>query len=664
MLFSHLFAFQDAQIIIELKKKLSVASNKDEKATLFLNLANAYSRQKPDSSIKYALLALDFFNNKPNLKSEILYNIGLNYNFQSNYDKAFYYYKKSLEIREKIKDSIGIGECYYRLGNLSIIRGNFENALDYCYKSIEILKNKNDKIALAYAYNYLGIVLYITGDLKKAEEQMFKTLDNANKIKDSGNIALANEHLAILFIKKNDLKKAKEFVDKSLEIREKLNDNAGLAGSYENLAIINRLLKNYKEAISYYNKSISLKKELNSIRGIASSYLGIGVTYLELGDVNKAIEFMNKSLELRKSLNDKRGIISSYQRLSEAYEKLNDYKKAFEYLKLNKIYSDSLYNERTTRIVTELKEKYDAIEKEKEIEKLNIENEYYKTRINFFILITVLLAGLIVATLLAYNSKRKLFSFTKKQRDDYLFRKNELEELNKQLKEHIEAKEKIYSIIGHDLRSPFQGIMGAVDLLETDFHNLSDLEKLHFIKGIKEVTNNTFRLLENLLEWSKFQTNKINFDPEQINLYLEINKTIKYLEPSANNKKIKIINEIENSIKIFADKNMLTSIVRNLISNAIKFTNAGGIIKIYTKNYESEIEIFVEDNGIGMDKNLIENLFTLNNSITRKGTKNEKGAGLGLLLCKEMVEKHNGKIKVESEVGKGTVFSFTLSKNL
>ncbi|MCX7874938.1 MAG: tetratricopeptide repeat-containing sensor histidine kinase [Melioribacteraceae bacterium] len=650
------FTYQDYNKIERIKQSLTKTNSSKDKVELYKELAEEFNKQLPDSSRKYAFLALKFSNNIK-LNADLLFKIGLNFNYQSEYDSSLVYYKKSLTIYEQIKDSIGIGNCYYRLGLLATIRGNYIEALDYCYKAVDILEHQNDYTSLAYAQNYLAIVLYITDDLANAEKQMYKALEFSEKIKDDNNKALANEHFAILFIKKGDYEKAKNYVNKSIELRKKNNDNAGLSGSYENLAIIYRNQKKYDLALEYYNKSLEIKKTFNSIRGIASSYLGIGITYLNIGDYQKAIDFINKSIEIRLKIKDKRGLASSYSRLSEVYEKINDFKSSLKYYKLSKEYSDSLLNERNTRNIAELKEKHEAKQKEEKLNLLNIENEFYRNRSNYLILISILLIGLILALVIAYNSKRKLVSTITNQN-------NELEKLNSQLTELIQAREKIYSIIAHDLKSPFQGILGATEILESDFNNLSNNEKIYFITGVRNLAKQTFRLLENLLEWSKFQTNKVTFFPENCNLYLEIFPTINYLKTLAEEKNINLIFEIDPNININVDKNMISSIIRNLISNAIKYTNESGTIKIYSKEYESNVEIFIEDNGIGMDEELQKNLFTFNRSVTRKGTKNEKGTGLGLLLCKEMIEKHNGEIRIQSEVGKGTTISFTLDKNL
>lgn len=647
-----------------LKKNYNSLKTTEDKIEYYKKLASYYQRIKPDSTIYFASKAIELIKETKfdKLKADLFYSIGLAYNIQSNYEKAIENYKSSLALREKIKDNVGIGECYYRFGIINSILGNYKEALDYCIKAVDILEKENDKIALGYAYNYFAIVYYIIGDLKKAEEQMLKTLDYCSKVNNPLVYALAYEHLAILFIKKEDYKKATEYVNKSLQLRISNDDFAGIAGSYENLAIINRLKKNYSKAFEYYNKSIKIKSSTNSKRGLASSYLGIGLTYFNMGNYQKAIEFMNKSLMMRKELKDKRGITITYSQLSNVYSSMDNYKQALEYLKLSKSYSDSLINERNLKNIAEIKEKYEAQKKENQIAVLKFENEFFRTRTNYFLAIMFLLVGVLVLAYFAYRSKRKLNLLLTQQRDSVLIQKEELEKLNKTLNELIQSKEKIFSIIAHDLKSPFHGLLGASEILEKDFDSLSDQEKFKFIKSIRDLISSNYKLVENLLDWSRLKSGSLTFNPEEVNLYMELYNTISLLKPVANSKNIEIKYEIDNSINIALDKNMISTVLRNFISNAIKFTKPGGTIIVKSKEFEDKVEISIIDNGVGIEPEIINKLFTFDKNITRKGTANEKGTGLGLPLCKEMIEKHQGEIKVSSELGKGSIFTFTIKK--
>jgi signal transduction histidine kinase len=235
--------------------------------------------------------------------------------------------------------------------------------------------------------------------------------------------------------------------------------------------------------------------------------------------------------------------------------------------------------------------------------------------------------------------------------------------IEKELNESIAAKDKFFSIIAHDLRNPFFGITGLAEILTDPQEEVTPEEREEMLNQIKELSSNTYRMLENLLEWSRSQTGKIEFKPDKINLLSISNETIQQLSNSAEMKGITLTNEIKEDIFAYCDANMIRTVLRNLISNAIKFTVEGGTIKVYAKKDENVCEVSVIDTGVGMTKETSENIFRIDKATHSNGTAGEKGSGLGVLLCKEFVEKNGGKIWVESTLGKGSTFYFTLPLN-
>jgi PAS domain S-box-containing protein len=234
-----------------------------------------------------------------------------------------------------------------------------------------------------------------------------------------------------------------------------------------------------------------------------------------------------------------------------------------------------------------------------------------------------------------------------------LERTNILNELNA-------TKDKFFSIIAHDLRGPFANFRVVTDLLTSSYDELEETEKKEFLELIKDSANNLYSLLENLLDWSRSQRGTMPFNPNEFDFSLIAKNTVNFLKLSADNKNIELINNITDDTYITADVNMITTVIRNLVSNAIKFTANGGQININSTITEKDSIFSVQDNGIGLSKETINKLFRIDTQVTTIGTNDEKGTGLGLILCKEFVEKHGGKIWVESEVGKGSTFYFSL----
>jgi len=223
------------------------------------------------------------------------------------------------------------------------------------------------------------------------------------------------------------------------------------------------------------------------------------------------------------------------------------------------------------------------------------------------------------------------------------------------------TKDKFFSIIAHDLRSPFNAMLGMSQLVFENFDSFEPSYKKQFIGDMHQSLQKLFRLLDNLLIWSRSQKGDIDFNPEQVNIHSLISESIDQHRQAASVKLITLSNEVADDILLKVDKNMFSTIIRNLISNGIKFTPKEGTISIDANNVLDEngpsfIEICIKDDGVGISSDRQNELFEMTENITTKGTDNESGTGLGLILCKEFVEMHGGKIWVESEVGKGSTF--------
>lgn len=265
-------------------------------------------------------------------------------------------------------------------------------------------------------------------------------------------------------------------------------------------------------------------------------------------------------------------------------------------------------------------------------------------------------------------SRIKLHLDLKKSKDEIVEKNKKLEETTNELHELIKMRDKFFSIIAHDLKNPFNSLIGIADLLVRNAHKYPLEKIIRFSDALKESAEKGHELLENLLQWSRTQNKTINFSPQKIKVKAVIDNSIAVYTQAAKEKRITIEQNIDSDYYAFADVNMLKTVIRNLVSNAIKFTHLNGRITISVSNgkYCSKIpeikmlQINVKDTGVGINPEFIPKLFKIDANISTKGTKNEEGTGLGLILCKEFIEKHHGCIKTESEINKGTIFSFTI----
>lgn len=273
---------------------------------------------------------------------------------------------------------------------------------------------------------------------------------------------------------------------------------------------------------------------------------------------------------------------------------------------------------------------------------------------------------------LALTIKEAIRSFV--QEKQIRDQNEELAALNASLEEKVKirtaelefanaTKDKFFSIIGHDLKGSFNTLIGFSEILIEDFEELDNEGKLNFLNRIKRLSENAYRLLQNLLDWARMQTGRINYDPEFFDLGYITKDIVEMQQDHAGSKGISMVCDIPEDTYVFADKNMIHTILRNLSSNSLKFTNEGGEVKISStpsKFRKNAVDIAVIDNGIGMSKDKLSKLFKISEKVKTYGTAKEEGTGLGLILCREFIEKNKGEIRVESTPGEGSKFIFTL----
>lgn len=272
---------------------------------------------------------------------------------------------------------------------------------------------------------------------------------------------------------------------------------------------------------------------------------------------------------------------------------------------------------------------------------------------NFFISNEI--AGLLISIMmfLGMSMIKKYFLSIVETKDKIYKEQKELEKINK-------SKDRLFSIISHDLKNPFNTILNFSHLLLRNYKQPIPEKAYDFIRRIHKSARCGYTLLENLLQWSRFQTGTIDLVLDKLNLNLLVEQNILLLTENANAKNISIINKLENHVSIEADENMISTVIRNLLSNAIKFTPIDGWITISKEIRENDVVLSISDTGIGMKPEEVKNLFELDTNFSKPGTDMEQGSGLGLVICREFIRQNNGKIWVESEEGKGSTFSFCI----
>ncbi|MCD4745167.1 MAG: tetratricopeptide repeat-containing sensor histidine kinase [Bacteroidales bacterium] len=646
----------------------------------------------------------------PKEKPDILNKLSKKY-FSVSLDKSYDFAIKALEISKEFNNKADEALANYNLGNYFYTKSDFENSLDYFKRSLEIEEELGNKKNIAKVSNNIGIVYYDLGNFEKTLKYYLKSLRLEEELENTQGIAHCLNNIGIVYAAWGNKEKALDYYEKSLKLEEILGNKQGIAGSLNNIGIIYSDMGKDKLAIEYYEKALKLEQEFINIKGIAYALNNIGESYFELGEHKKALEYIQSSLEMEIEAGNKTGIAQSYTTIGKIYYRLGNNKKALDYnnksfkiansIKLNptvldnydlyyKIYlslgnykkalnyhekynnlKDTIYNKKFHKQLAEIYAKFEIEKREREKEILRHENEIKeKELLNQRIYLIIIFVLMLVFGVMVYfdiKSKKKANIELKKKNQQITEQKEKSEKTfqelrisEQKLREVNATKDKFFSIIAHDLKNPFNAIIGFSNLLYEDFNKFNENEKKSFIKNIKDASESTFKLLQNLLDWSRTQTGKIEINPEIIDISTIVNDNISILKTNADTKNIKILSEVSFNTMAYADENMIKTVLRNLLSNAIKFTPKSGEVKIFADPFNNFIEVCISDTGIGISKENIENLFRIDKQFKTKGTVDEPGSGLGLILCKEFIEKNGGEIWAESELGKGSKFKFTL----
>jgi signal transduction histidine kinase len=380
---------------------------------------------------------------------------------------------------------------------------------------------------------------------------------------------------------------------------------------------------------------------------------------MEQRKYNEAMKSIQRSLELAKQSNARILEIRGYYTLSRLYEQKQDYHQSLTYFKQFKQLEDSLFSHDMQEKLLRDQIRFETEDKDSEIAALNEERDVKDGTIkkqefvrNILVVVMALSVILLATVYRSGRRRRQINTLLLRHQQEMETRSEELERLN-------QVKDKFFSIISHDLRSPINALAGLLDLLDKGAVKPEELSR--HIHELKSRFNHTRTLLNNLLDWTLLQMDKLNLQASRIDLRKMVDENIQLLG-SVPNKQIRLYNNVPVDTIGYADSNTINLVIRNLMTNAIKFTNDGGEVAIGAREKEAEWLITVADNGVGMNDDVLKILFDKTAPYTTRGTANEKGTGLGLILCKEFVEKNGGKIYVESQVGKGSRFSFTVPK--
>jgi signal transduction histidine kinase len=576
-------------------------------------------------------------------------------------------YEQAMEVfvqAMSIEDSLGLSDertfTSLAIAQLFEAVGDYDEAAKFLDEAVKSNEKSARADVLVYILNKQGRVNVLRG----LPDNAFDNYEMALKYKDSVDDQLTESetlfNIAHLHTRQGKYEDALKVHKDALAIRRSKRNRLLEAQSLHDIAEVYRLLKNDEKALANHTLALKIRLGLKDKAPLAESYNSIGDLYHSQNNHQRAISNLLLALDAAQDSQDQNQIRRSYELLSQSYKAAGDYKNAHKYEELYQAIHDFIQTDQSERKLVAAQNKYVIGKKETQIGKLETEGKQKEKVIEEQkkfrnLLIALIAAALIIVILILYLyiDKRK----TNKQLQEA---NDKVSRQNVQLQQLNSTKDKFFSILGHDLKGPLNSLTSFSGLLINHTDSLSKDEIKMLAKDLDKSLKNLFALLENLLEWSRSQTGNIEFKPEPFDLHTLLDQNVELLKTQAQNKNIVLSDVSRAGIEIRAHKHSINTVIRNLVSNAIKFTPEGGAVTVNAQLGQDEVMVSVSDTGVGMSEDVIAKLFRIDAKHSTKGTADEKGTGLGLILCKEFVEKNGGRIGVQSEVGQGSVFYFTL----
>jgi signal transduction histidine kinase len=647
--------------IDSLEKELQKQPSDSIKVRIYIRLAHQYQYIDLNKAKSLAENAISVAQ-KNDLKIGESYaheTLGALYTLSGDYITALKHDNKAFEIFSLRKDSLGLASIYNSIGDDYFDIGEYDEAYHYYTQAYKISKSKGDSLLMTISVHNWGRVFKELGQFDAAMDKLLISQKLSEQIDDEEGLPYSLDEIGDIQLRKQEYDAALSTLTRALRLTRELNIQILEPRTLTKLAVIHLHKNSFDKALAYYDSTNQLHIKTNNELGSAEVELGKAKVYAQQNRLDAALQSVEKSLTIARKLNARTLEAECFNQFTMLWEKKGDYQRSLQYLKQYKQLEDSLFSHDMQQKLLREQVLFETEHKDTQIAALRSQqgaiDEQLKRQefIRNILVVVMALSVILLATVYRSGQRRRQINTLLLQHQEEMERRSEeLERLN-------QVKDKFFSIISHDLRSPINALSGLLDLLDKGAIRPEELPQ--HVGELKVRFNHTRTLLNNLLDWTLLQMDKLNLQPTKIDLHKIVEENIQLLG-AVQTKKIKLTNNIPPLALAYADSNTINLVMRNLMTNATKFTNDGGDVVIDAQPKDNQWLVSVRDNGIGMNHDVLKILFDKTAPYTTRGTANEKGTGLGLILCKEFVEKNSGKIWVESTEGKGSTFYFTLPK--
>lgn len=648
-------------IIINAQDNLSQKNSEIRVADSLFNAGNKYLSSNLDSARLLFRKSWNIYSRKSDKLKTALSNkhIGITFAFENAFDSAANYMQKSLDIYTQLNDSLNQAFMFNNLGIIHTNNDKYHKGLKFLLKSLKLkeklaYKIPAKKIDIASTQLNIGINFHNLYKTDKAKEYYLKGKNSYQLQNSKFGVAKAEMQLANLHYELKENKEAYKLYNDIIKSRVFEGNNYTLAKLYNNYGTLLMIMKLYSKSKEILNKAYELNIKIGNERSAIKNLNNYSDICYRVADYKQAIKVSQKSYKMAISNKSIRSQMVAAKTLAQSYKNTGDYKSASKYFEIHNSLKDSVYTVENNRTISELEKKYETEKKEQHIKALSTEKKLkeaeleHKSKINTisFIAIVFLVIVLVFAAVINRIIRKQKRLLNKQN--------NELKRLNDNM-------QKMFAIISHDLKNLISGFKGSGSLIS--FYNFrKDTEKLESLSEKLSVNSTRMEsLLDNLLNWALAQDGFYSPVKEKINSHDIVNTQIDLVKDIASQKDVVIRNNIPSDLSIDFDKNNFSFIVRNILSNAIKF-NKNGEVVFSAACENGNTSIFIEDDGVGMEDDVKNMLFTVNKGKSNKGTAGESGTGLGLKLVQDFINLNDAKINVESKPDEGTKFEIVVER--
>lgn len=571
-----------------------------------------------------------------------------------DYLQAYELFTKGREIAEKISSIKVLKQIYTNIAVVFTKIGNYNKALEYTYKAIELYDEENNEQQYLLIHNNVASLYNEYGKHDKALEVLNKIIGPAADLNDSFATAIIYSELADVYMSLDSISKAKESIEISYNhiIPDQRFFPVFLKAYI--MASKGRIFKKSNmldSALIYLEKARKIYAENGHISGESDVLSDMASIAAGRKDYKLAKRLLFRSNDHALDVNYRRLASLNYEQLSEIYLRENNPEKALEYYKKHIALKDSLYNEKSNNKLMDLQISYETRKKEQENTSLRDMNSLQR---NYFIAFAVLLILLIIVMFSRYKTKKKSLEALTGKNKIISAQNKDLDTLNNQLAEANATKDKFFLILSHELLNPVKWLDNVAKMLRDNYKNMPPEEIDRALAALWQSSSTSSQLLENLLTWSKIQVGRIELTKTNVRVYELIDELKNVFLTKLVEKKIGVSNNVDKDIILKTDRNMLYTVLRNVIDNAIKFSHENGEVLLWSEQENETLCIIVKDQGTGIKEADKSRIFDISKSFSTFGTKREKGSGIGLILCREYMNYAGGDIRIDSQEGKGT----------